>query len=244
MPLIIARIGWIFFRWEYILSAMPRRAWTFAAAVLLLASCRTAGKVVKTTAKVTYGTTKIAAKVAVGTVKIAGTVVKDFAYYTAKAAFYKKNHDSGELSYAPVKHALGRRYPKLPAYKGGYRWPLGAGIVSSEFGRRWHRPHEGIDIAADEGEPVYASAAGEVLYADSRMRGYGNVVILRHDSQMTTLYAHNEALKVHLGDKVEQGQVIALLGSTGHSTGPHIHFEMRRSHVPLNPRGVLPRSGF
>ncbi len=223
---------------------MPRLIWAFVAAASLLASCRTAGKVVKTTAKLTYGTAKIATKVAIGTVKIAGTIIKDFGYYAAKAAFYKKNHDGGDLHSAPVTRLLGRRYPKLPAYKGGYRWPLGAGIVSSEFGRRRRKPHEGIDIAADEGEPVYASAAGQVLYANNRMRGYGNVVILRHDSSVTTLYAHNESLKVRLGETVEQGQVIALLGSTGHSTGPHIHFEMRRSNAALDPRKFLPKSGF
>lgn len=223
---------------------MPRLLLALAAAAAMLAGCRTAGKVVKGTAKLTYGTAKIATKVAVGTAVVAGTLVKDFGYYAAKAAFYKNNHDSGDLPSGSVNRLIGRRYPKLPDYKGEYRWPLSAGIVSSEFGRRWHKPHEGIDIAADEGEPVYASAAGEVLYANNRMRGYGNVVILRHDARVTTLYAHNETLKVRLGDKVAQGQVIALLGSTGHSTGPHVHFEMRRSQVPLNPRGVLPKSGF
>lgn len=215
-----------------------------AAAVLLLASCRTAGKVVKTTAKLTYGTAKIATKVAVGTVAFAGGVVKDVAYYTARAAFYRKNHDSGALSSGEVKGVLAKRYPKLPDYKGEYRWPLGAGIVSSEFGPRWKKPHEGLDIAADEGEPVFASASGEVLYANNRMRGYGNVVILRHDSRVTTLYAHNQQMKVALGDKVEKGQVIALLGSTGHSTGPHVHFEMRKANVAVDPRGVLPKGGF
>ncbi len=222
---------------------MPRLR-VLVAAVLLLAGCRTAGKVVKGTAKLTYGTVKLAGKVAVGTVVVAGTIVKDMGYYAAKAAFYKKNHDAGELSSVPVKGVLARRYPKLPDYKGAYRWPLGAGIVSSEFGTRWKKPHEGLDIAADAGEPVYAVAAGEVLYADSRMRGYGNVVILRHDSRVTTLYAHNQALKVGLGDKVEQGQVIALLGSTGHSTGPHVHFEVRKANVAVDPRGVLPKSRF
>ena len=223
---------------------MPRLIWAFVAAASLLAGCRTAGTVVKTTAKLTYGTAKIATKVAVSTVIFAGTIVKDFGYYAAKAAFYKKNHDSGDLHAAPVKRLLGRRYPKLPAYKGGWRWPLTAGIVSSEFGHRWKKPHEGLDIAADEGEPVYASAAGKVLYANNRMRGYGNVVILRHDASVTTLYAHNQALKVRLGDTVEQGQVIALLGSTGRSTGPHIHFEMRRANTALDPRKVLPKSRF
>ncbi|MBI3299023.1 MAG: M23 family metallopeptidase [Elusimicrobia bacterium] len=226
---------------------MPR-LFRALAVLVLLSSCRLAGKVVgttvKTTAKVAYGTTKLAAKTAVGTTVFAAGLVKDFGYYAAKAAFYKKNHDSGHLSSSQVKRALGRRYPKLPAYKGTYRWPLAAGIVSSEYGARWKRQHEGLDIAADEGEPVFASASGRVIYADSRMRGYGNVVIVQHDSQMTTLYAHNHSMKVRLGEKVAQGQVIALLGSTGHSTGPHVHFEMRRANVALNPRGLLPKSRF
>ncbi len=223
---------------------MPRRALAFLALVALLASCRMAGKLVKFTAKTTYGTAKLATKVAVGTVIVAGTIVKDVGYYAARAAFYKKNHDSGQLHSEQVRRLVGRRYPKLPAYKGTYRWPLGAGIVSSEFGGRWKKQHEGLDLAADEGEPIYASASGRVIYADNRMHGYGNVVILRHDSRMTTLYAHNQALKVRLGEKVDQGQVIALLGSTGHSTGPHVHFEMRRSNLALDPRRLLPKSGF
>lgn len=223
---------------------MPRLVWAFVAAACVLTSCRTAGKVVTTTAKLTYGTAKLATKVAVGTVVVAGTIVKDVGYYAARSAFYKKNHDSEGLHSAPVKRMIGRRYPKLPAYKGTYHWPLGAGIVSSEFGSRWKRQHEGLDIAADEGEPVYASASGRVIYADNRMHGYGNVVIVRHDSKMTTLYAHNRSLKVRLGEAVNQGQVIALLGSTGHSTGPHVHFEMRRSNTALDPRRLLPKSGF
>ncbi|MBI2386549.1 MAG: M23 family metallopeptidase [Elusimicrobia bacterium] len=224
---------------------MPRRHLAVAvAAVFLLSGCRTAGKVVKGTAKLTYGTAKLATKVAVSTVVVAGGLVKDFGYYAAKAAYYQMHNDGGDLHSAPVTRVVARRYPKLPAYKGDYRWPLSAGIVSSEFGHRWHKAHEGIDIAADTGEPVYASAAGEVLYANDRMRGYGNVVILRHDSQVTTLYAHNDSLKVKLGEKVTQGQVIALLGSTGRSTGPHIHFEMRRARTALDPRKVLPKSRF
>jgi lipoprotein NlpD len=226
---------------------MPRLLWACVVAATLLAACgpiATVGTVVGTTAKVAYGTAKVATKTVVGTARIAGKVVKGFGYYTARAAFYRKNHDSGGLSSAAVKGVIGRNYPKLPAYRGDYRWPLGAGIVSSEFGHRGSELHEGLDIAADPGEPVYAAAAGEVLYADNHMRGYGNVVILRHDSSMTTLYAHNKSLKVHPGDKVKQGQVIALLGSTGHSTGPHVHFEIRRAQVALDPRQLLPRVGF
>lgn len=227
---------------------MVRSLPLFLAAALLLTGCRTLWKVgkgtVKTTAKVAYGTAKIGTKVAIGTVAVAGGLVKDFAYYAARKAFYEKSHDGADFSSEEAARVTRRRYRRLPAYKGPYRWPLAAGLVSSEFGPRWKRKHEGLDIAADEGEPVFASAAGEVLYSNNRMRGYGNVVILRHDSSVTTLYAHNHKNKVKLGDKVEQGQVIALLGNTGQSTGPHVHFEMRRLNKAIDPRKVLPKTGF
>jgi murein DD-endopeptidase MepM/ murein hydrolase activator NlpD len=127
-------------------------------------------------------------------------------------------------------------------YAGTLQWPLEAGVVSSEYGERWGKMHKGIDIAADVGEPVYAIAPGEVIYAGNGLRGYGNVIILRHDRQRTSLYAHNSALNVKLGDHIARGAVIAQLGSTGHSTGPHVHFEIRDGDTPLNPRSLLPAS--
>ena len=127
-------------------------------------------------------------------------------------------------------------------YAGTLQWPLEAGVVSSEYGERWGKMHKGIDIAADVGEPVYAIAPGEVIYAGNGLRGYGNVIILRHDRQRSSLYAHNSALNVKLGDHVARGAVIAQLGSTGHSTGPHVHFEIRDGDAPLNPRSILPAS--
>jgi murein DD-endopeptidase MepM/ murein hydrolase activator NlpD len=92
------------------------------------------------------------------------------------------------------------------------------------------------------GEPVYAIADGEVIYAGDGLSGYGNVVILRHDRKTTSLYAHNSELKVKLGDQVTKGALVALLGNTGHSTGPHVHFEIRDGDVAVNPRDVLPKS--
>ena len=127
-------------------------------------------------------------------------------------------------------------------YTGDYRWPLDAGIISSEYGERWGKIHKGIDIAADTGEPVYAVAAGEVIYAGDGLTGYGNVVIVRHDKKLTSLYAHNTELKVKVGDQVKQGALIALLGSTGHSTGPHVHFEFRDGDVAVNPHTLLPNA--
>lgn len=126
-------------------------------------------------------------------------------------------------------------------YTGDYSWPTEAGIISSEYGARWGKMHKGIDIAADTGEPVHAVAAGQVLYAGNGLRGYGNVIILKHDAKLTSLYAHNSELKVKQGDEVKQGTLIALLGSTGHSTGPHVHFEFRQGDVAVNPRTLLPK---
>jgi murein DD-endopeptidase MepM/ murein hydrolase activator NlpD len=140
---------------------------------------------------------------------------------------------------APVKVA-DNKFPEN--YQGSYRWPLDAGIVSSEYGARWGKMHKGLDIAADVGEPVYAAAAGEVIYSGNGMSGYGNAVIVRHDNQSTSLYAHNSMLKVKVGQKVAQGEEIALLGSTGHSTGPHVHFEIRSGDATVSPRSVLPKS--
>ncbi len=127
-------------------------------------------------------------------------------------------------------------------YAGTLRWPLDAGVISSEYGERWGKMHRGLDIAADSGEPVYAVGSGQVIYAGDGLKGYGNVVIVRHDVQLTSLYAHNSELKVHQGDHVEQGSLLALLGSTGHSTGPHVHFEIREGDAAVNPHSRLPNS--
>jgi murein DD-endopeptidase MepM/ murein hydrolase activator NlpD len=136
--------------------------------------------------------------------------------------------------------------PPLPLnvpeqYAGTLRWPVDACIVSSEYGERWGKMHKGMDLAADVGEPVYAIADGDVIYAGDGLRGYGNVVILRHDRKTTSLYAHNSELKVKQGDHVTQGTLISLLGSTGHSTGPHVHFEIRDGDAAVNPRTLLPK---
>ena len=129
-------------------------------------------------------------------------------------------------------------------YSGEMRWPVDAGIISSEYGERHGRMHKGIDIAADVGEPVYAITAGEVLYAGDGLQGYGNVVIIRHDRRVSSLYAHNTELKVKQGDQVSQGTLVALLGSTGRSTGPHVHFEIRDGDNTVNPHALLPPSKF
>ena len=115
----------------------------------------------------------------------------------------------------------------------GLVWPVN-GPVTSGFGMRWGRMHTGIDIAVPAGTPVHASASGTIVYA-GWMTGYGYLVAIDHDGGLATAYAHNSQLLVSVGQNVSQGDVIALSGSTGHSTGPHVHFEVRVNGVPVDP---------
>jgi murein DD-endopeptidase MepM/ murein hydrolase activator NlpD len=112
------------------------------------------------------------------------------------------------------------------------------GTVSSEFGPRWGRQHEGIDLAAATGTPVRAAAGGVVRKA-SWYGGYGNAVIIDHGNGVSTLYGHNSALTVAVGERVQAGQTIAKVGSTGDSTGPHLHFEVEVSGKKVDPRPWL-----
>ncbi len=120
---------------------------------------------------------------------------------------------------------------------GQLSWPV-SGPVTSGFGVRWGRMHEGIDIAVGQGTPVHAAAAGTVIYA-GWMDGYGNLVVVDHGNGLSTAYGHNSTLASSVGQAVTAGQVIAYSGSTGHSTGPHVHFEVRVNGSPVDPLGYL-----
>ena len=124
----------------------------------------------------------------------------------------------------------------------GYIWPA-QGTLSSGYGWRWGRMHKGIDIAAPIGTPIMAAASGEVIFAGWNSGGYGNLVKLQHSDGSVTFYAHNHRVVVHKGQKVKQGQLIAEMGSTGRSTGPHLHFEIRpNGTTAIDPIAHLPKS--
>lgn len=129
--------------------------------------------------------------------------------------------------------------PAISSQFGSFAWPL-LGALTSPFGLRDGRSHEGIDIAAEANTPIRAVATGKVVFADSRGT-YGMTVIIDHGNDMRTLYAHCAKLFVSVGDLVDTSTVIALAGSTGRSTGPHLHLEVLRNGVPLDPLYFLPQ---
>ncbi len=144
---------------------------------------------------------------------------------------------------APNLPPIGREDAYLPGgmniASGQLIWPA-QGILSSGFGMRWGRPHRGIDIAAPVGTPIVAAAPGKVSYAQWNDGGYGYMVEVEHPDGSMTRYAHNNRLLVREGQQVAQGEQLSEMGSTGHSTGPHLHFEVHhRGQGAVNPMAFL-----
>nr|WP_233498323.1 LysM peptidoglycan-binding domain-containing M23 family metallopeptidase [Meiothermus sp. QL-1] len=124
----------------------------------------------------------------------------------------------------------------------GYRWPMTNFTITTYFGRRgvFQRFHTGIDLAAPVGTPIYAARAGVVTVAGWSRSGYGLHVVLDHGGGQETLYGHMSRIAVRPGQRVERGELIGYVGSTGWSTGPHLHFEVRVDGVARNPLAFLP----
>jgi murein DD-endopeptidase MepM/ murein hydrolase activator NlpD len=133
---------------------------------------------------------------------------------------------TGALPAGPIRAGSGR-----------FIWPVN-GTLTSGFGMRWGRMHEGIDIAAPTGTPIRAADSGSVRIAGS-MGGYGNYTCVDHGGGLSTCYAHQNSIGVSVGQTVAQAQIIGTVGSTGHSTGPHLHFEVRVGGQAVDPLGYL-----
>jgi murein DD-endopeptidase MepM/ murein hydrolase activator NlpD len=154
---------------------------------------------------------------------------------TGQAAFNQGGYESESKEYEDRSPAT---LPGTTAI--GFSWPA-AGKLTSRFGRRWGRMHKGIDIAGPVGTPINAAADGTVISAGWNSGGYGNLVELKHSDGTTTRYGHNSRISVSVGQTVRQGQQLAEMGSTGHSTGSHLHFEIRPTGgSAVNPIAHLP----
>lgn len=127
--------------------------------------------------------------------------------------------------------------PTPPPSSAGLVWPV-SGPITSPYGMRWGSLHPGIDVGASTGTPIHAAAAGTVLVA-SYNGGYGNLVVLDNGNSIATAYAHQASIAVTVGQTVSQGQIVGYVGSTGFSTGPHLHFEVRVNGTPVDPLGYL-----
>ena len=156
-----------------------------------------------------------------------------------RQAEMEARRQSGNVEYVPEENG---GYV-MQNYGGGMIWPV-SGPITSEFGWRTHpifgnaRFHSGLDIGADYGVPICAAASGVVIES-GWIGGYGNTIMIDHGSGIVTLYGHNESLAVGVGQQVNQGDVIAYCGSTGNSTGPHCHFEVRLGGEPVSPWDYL-----
>ena len=144
---------------------------------------------------------------------------------------------SKEYHQAYQKTGVSRQSVKV--LKGEFIWPIFGSRITSRLGKRWGVNHRGLDVATGIGGIVLAAQTGRVTKAGAH-GGYGNTVFLQHEQGYRTVYAHLSTTLVKEGDYVEKGQVIALSGNSGRSTGPHLHFEIECGGIPLNPENFLP----
>jgi murein DD-endopeptidase MepM/ murein hydrolase activator NlpD len=174
------------------------------------------------------------------------------AFLLPSCASVRPTNTSSSASSRPARHGLLDRapasaeYTRNPAAEGemrrlGMRWPLNRIQITSPYGPRGREFHEGVDLRAPVGTPVFAAQTGTVIYADRKIRGYGNMVVIRHADGITTIYAHNSHLLVHRGQRVMKGQKIAMSGRSGRAHGPHLHFEIRSGVIALNPVEMMPK---
>ncbi|HBN09762.1 MAG TPA: peptidase M23 [Cyanobacteria bacterium UBA8530] len=166
-------------------------------------------------------------------------------------AFYEQMVNQLERDSNQIEYAIRRMIAELNrSRKRGVKLGTGrftrpcSGSISSPFGRRWHpilgtyRMHSGIDIAVGYGAPIVAADDGVVIFS-GWYGGYGKMVWIDHGGVLVSLYGHASALLVSSGQRVHRGQLVARVGSTGLSTGPHLHFEIRRNGTPVDPLGYL-----
>ena len=161
-----------------------------------------------------------------------------YVYKNGKWVFQNSKIGFSNIPHTESNRVDNREYADT---EGLFAWPVPSSKkVSSFFGVRHGKHHDGIDIPAVTGTSIIASREGVVSFS-GRMRGYGRVVIIKHSDNYHTVYAHNNRNYVSKGQKVSRGEVIAKVGSSGRSSGPHLHFEIRRNNRVRNPARYLAR---
>ncbi len=122
-----------------------------------------------------------------------------------------------------------------------FEWPIKSFRLGEVYGwRTKKRMHEGVDLGAPRGTPVFAAEAGEVIYVGDRLRGFGNMVIVDHGDGWSTVYAHLIRATVRRGEELRKGDPLGLVGKTGRASGYHLHFEIRKGSDPMDPLLFLP----
>lgn len=146
------------------------------------------------------------------------------------------NQWTGKERAQPVELTTSKPISKPAAKTGGYIWPVSSRDMISTFGK-----NDGINIKAAQGEPVWAVADGEVVYADDSLKGYGNMVLIKHSGGKTTTYAHLARMSVDKYDRVKQGDILGYVGSTGNVKAPQLYFSMRDGSNAVDPQKYLNR---
>lgn len=168
---------------------------------------------------------KLKSKITYVPKRVDSTEIRELTYYVSNIA---TDHDNNWNVKFDIK-----------GYKEGDKWiPVSRGTISSSFGERWGRMHKGIDIAAPTGTPIYAVRKGSVIFSGWQ-EGYGKVIKIDIGEGTVIIYGHCSVLNVNKNDSVDAGEKIGEVGSTGNSTGPHLHFEVRKNDIPQNPEPYL-----
>lgn len=158
-----------------------------------------------------------------------------------------KSIKSGEWVFIPLKRGVLDQDLETRAYDpnhllrtGEFLWPVpSSNKLSSNFGQRWGRAHEGVDIPGRVGSHIVAAADGVVVYSGDEIGGYGNITVIAHKNGYFTVYAHAKVNFTKQGQRVYRGQVIAQIGMTGRTYGPHLHFEVRKNGQAIDPTDFL-----
>jgi murein DD-endopeptidase MepM/ murein hydrolase activator NlpD len=135
-----------------------------------------------------------------------------------------------------------RTFSGVAAVNGNFEltWPVEQIRISQPYRPSRNRRHQGIDLTGPRGTKIYAAHAGRVIYTGHGFHGYGNMIMVEHGDHWASLYAHLSRITVRQGDYVQMGDPIGRMGTTGHSTGVHLHFELMHDKLPVDPQNYLP----